>query len=352
MTRTDKAMLVLAAGGLGLWLFARRRPRLEYAFANKVVFITGGSRGLGLVLARALTREGARIGFCARDERELRIAADDLATLGAAPLAVRADVTDPAQIRAAIQRVEAERGPIDVLINNAGTIMVGPLSTMTRSDFESALAVNFWGAYNAVEAVLPSMRARGEGRIINISSIGGKLAVPHLAPYCVGKFALVSYSQSLRAELAADGIVVTTICPGLMRTGSPRNALFKGNHDAEYTWFKISASLPLLTVSAEQAAHEILDACRRGDAEHILSIPAKVGALANNLLPELTSTLLALTNRLLPGDDNADGQAKLGKECKVAPVLAPLTAPTDEAAIRNNEIDLEQVHALEHGSLK
>src|SRR5205814_7891596 len=140
-------------------------------------------------------------------------AAADLAEHGGNPLALRCDVTNPQDVGDLVRAVEVHFGPVDVLVNNASIIAVGPVQTMTRADFEQAMNVTFWGAYNAVEAVLPSMRQRREGRIVNISSIGGKVGVPHLTPYCASKFALVGYSQALRAELADEGITVTTICP-------------------------------------------------------------------------------------------------------------------------------------------
>src|SRR5690606_33875253 len=110
----------------------------------------------------------------------------------------------------------------------------------------------FWGPFYCIDAVLGGMRRRGEGRIVNVSSVGGRVGVPHMVPYCAGKFALVGFSESLRAELRSSGIRVTTVCPGLMRTGSPRNALFKGRHRAEYAWFAIADSLPLATISSER----------------------------------------------------------------------------------------------------
>src|SRR5204863_5194639 len=116
-------------------------------------------------------------------------------------------------------------------------------------------------------SVLPAMRRQGEGRIVNISSIGGKIAVPHLLPYDASKFALTGFSEGLRAELLKDGIYVTTVCPGLMRTGSPRNADFKGQHEAEYAWFSIGDSLPGMSMSAEAAAERIVTAFRQGEAE-------------------------------------------------------------------------------------
>jgi NAD(P)-dependent dehydrogenase (short-subunit alcohol dehydrogenase family) len=338
MRKLDPTLIGLAAVGLGVWMMTRRQR--EFMFLGKVVLITGGSRGLGLVLARMLTAEGARVAICARDQEELDRAAGDLTGHGNPPLALPCDVTDPQQVQDMIRAVEAHLGPVDVLINNAGGIQVGPMSTMTRQDYEDALKIHFWAPYNTIEAVLPSMRERQSGRIVNISSIGGKVGVPHLMPYSASKFALVGYSQALRAELADDGIVVTTVCPGLMRTGSPRNAHFKGKHESEYAWFSISDSLPLLTISAEQAARETLDACRRGDAEVTLSLPAKLAVKLQALFPNLVANLTSLANRLLPGPgDKPDRmQAKPGRESTSAFAPSVLTAPTEEAAAQNNEL--------------
>src|SRR5204863_2185868 len=161
-------------------------------------------------------------------------------------------------------------GAIDVLVDNAGIIQVGPLETMTQEDFRRAMNTHFWGPLNTTLAVLPEMRRRKTGRIVNISSIGGKISIPHLVPYSASKFALVGLSEGLRAELAKDGISVTTVCPGLMTTGSPRNAFFKGQNQAEYAWFSISDALPGVAMNAEAAARAIIRACKRGDAEIVL----------------------------------------------------------------------------------
>src|SRR5262249_50390239 len=147
---------------------------------------------------------------------------------------VPCDITDRERVEEMVAVVQYRWGPVDVLINNAGTISVGPVETMTLDDYRRAMRTHFWGPLYTIHAVLPAMRRRGTGRIVNISSIGGKVSVPHLLPYNASKFALVGYSEGLRAELARDGIVVTTVCPGLMRTGSPRHAFFKGRHRAEY----------------------------------------------------------------------------------------------------------------------
>jgi NAD(P)-dependent dehydrogenase (short-subunit alcohol dehydrogenase family) len=338
MNQGERKLLLLGALGLGTWLLYKTlRP--VYDFHGKTILITGGSRGLGLVVGRRLTALGARVALWARSEEELQRATDDLEQYGARPFAATCDVTNAAQVRQAVLRVEQEVGPIDVLINNAGTILVGPLATMNRGDFEYALAVNFWGAYNAVEAVLPGMRERRQGRIVNVSSIGGKVSVPHLLPYSVSKFALMGYSHGLRTELAQDGIVVTTVAPGLMRTGSPRHALFKGRHDAEYAWFSVSDSLPLLTISAEKAADQMLRACARGDAEIVLSLPAQLVAKFVALFPELAARLLLMTNRLLPGREGGSEEVVEGKDARADWVPAWLTQLGEEAAARNNEIE-------------
>lgn len=120
---------------------------------------------------------------------------------------------------------------------------------MTLEDYHEQMDSNYWSAVHTCYYVVPHMQERRSGRIVNISPIGGKVAVPHLLPYCAGKFALGGYSRGLRSELMKDGIVVTTVFPGLMRTGSPRQAMFKGGNEAEHAWFSIAGSLPGLSIS-------------------------------------------------------------------------------------------------------
>jgi len=330
------ATALVVAGGLA-WLAARRRRR-HFDLAGRVVLITGGSRGLGLVLAREFARHGALLALAARDVATLERARDELVACGARVFALPCDVRDRAQVDALVRRVEEHFGRIDVLVNNAGTIMVGPLEHMTLGDFEDAMATNFWAAAYAALAALPGMRRRREGRIVNIASIGGKVSVPHLLAYSASKFALVGFSEGLRAAVAKDGVVVTTVCPGLMRTGSPRHALFKGRHRAEYAWFSISDASRLSSISAERAARRIVAACIRGEAEVILSPQAKAVSVFHGMFPGLTADILAVVHRLLPGPGGIGTAAARGRESES--VLAPswLTALGDEAAERNNEV--------------
>jgi short-subunit dehydrogenase len=310
----------------------------EYDLKDKTVLITGGSRGLGLVMAREFAREGSRLAICARDQDELEQARIDLETLGAEVLAVRCDVRNKQDVAQMVSAVNNRFGHVDVLVNNAGVIQVGPIEVMTAEDFELAMKAHFWAPLNTIMAVLPSMRQRKAGRIVNISSIGGKVSVPHLVPYSASKFALVGLSKGLRAELMKDGISVTTICPGLMRTGSPRNAEFKGKHRYEYAWFSISDALPLLTVSAENAARQIVRACKRGQAELVISLPAKIAVLFDSLFPEATSRILGLTNQWLPDAGGVGTERVKGKDSASSWSPSWLTTLNDEAAIRNNEV--------------
>jgi NAD(P)-dependent dehydrogenase (short-subunit alcohol dehydrogenase family) len=228
---------------------------------------------------------------------------------------------------------------VDVVINNAGVIQVGPFDHMTLADYQEAMDTHFWGALYMVLAALPHMRKQGGGRIVNISSIGGRIAVPHMVPYSASKFALSGLSDGLRVELARDNIVVTTVCPGLMRTGSPVNAMFKGQRAKEYAWFAISDSLPLVSSSAERAARQILAAARRGDAELVITLAAKLAIVARTLVPERFADAMTVTSHLMPGGTGPEGNvAQSGKENESAWAPSALTAPTYAAAQRNNEL--------------
>lgn len=333
------ASLFVAGVGAGTAL-RRLRSREAIDFSGKSVVITGGSRGLGLVMARQLAAEGANLTLLARNPDELKRAEQDVTRHGGQVLTVTCDVRDRDEVERAIQQVIERFGRVDVLINNAGVIQVGPVEHMALEDFENAMAIHMWGPLYTMLAVTPHMRLQGGGRIVNISSVGGKVAVPHLLPYSASKFALVGLSDGMRAELAKDNIQVTTVCPGLMRTGSPPNVTVKGQHRSEYAWFTIADSLPLVSIGAESAAKQIIDACRHGDAALTITPQAKLIAVANNLFPGLVAGIMALTSRLLPGPTSQQGdEAKTGWESQSAVVPSILTRTTYRAAAENNEMN-------------
>ena len=332
------------AAGLGAAWAAGRLARTRHAisFDGRVVVLTGGSRGLGLVMARMLVDEGAKVVLLARDLSELERAREELESSGRGEvMTLRCDVRRRADVRAAIDAVLDRWRAVDVLINNAGVIQVGPLDHMTEEDFENAMATHFWGPLHLILEIAPVMRHRRFGRIVNISSIGGKIAVPHLAPYCASKFALTGLSDAVRAELDPYGIRVTTVAPGLMRTGSPINAQFKGKHEAEYAWFKISSSIPGLTIGPERAARQIIDACRYGDPALTITPHAKVAAVANVVVPAAVARAMMLVTRALPAPAWPEGNVlKKGLENEAKSRWTPsvVTALTDNAAIANNEL--------------
>ncbi len=332
--------LAITGASIGLLLAGRAVIRRQRSFdlMGQTVLITGGSRGLGLIMAREFVRQGARVAICARDFDELERASEDLMLRGGEVFPVSCDLTNRIEVEQFVHTVQEEFGEIDVLVNNAGVICVGPVEEMTINDFEEAMRTNYWAAVYTILAVLPEMRMRQKGRIINIASIGAKISVPHLLPYCASKFAIMGLSAGLRAELAKDGIVVTTVCPGLMRTGSPRNATFKGNHRAEYAWFSISDSLPLVSMSGERAARQIIAACKRGDAEVVLSLPAKLAVRFNTLFPELTADLLGVVNQLLPRPGGIGANSVLGSESESSLSPSFLTSLGDKAAKENNQV--------------
>ena len=331
--------LTVSAGivlGMAASMLLRRRKPIS--LRGKTVFVTGGSRGLGLLLAQEFAQRGAKIAISARDRSELDRAETQLLTITDQVLTLEADMTMREEVELAVHKIEQHFGSLDILVNNAGTICVGPVETMTIDDYRNSINTHFWGPYFASMAVLPSFQRRRRGRIVNISSIGGKIGVPHLVPYCVGKFALTGFSEGLRSELVKDNIYVTTVCPGLMRTGSPRNASFKSNNEAEYAWFSISDALPVISMSAKRAARRIVNACVRGEAEVVLSLPAKVAVKFHGLLPGITTDVLGLVNVLLPPPGGIGSDVRTGKQSSSSASPSWITTLNEQAARENNQV--------------
>lgn len=315
-------------------LARRRAHEADLALLRgRVVVITGGSRGLGFGLARMLAGAGALVTIAARDQDELRRAHDALVAEGLRVDTVRCDVRDEHDAAALLGHVEEHVGPVDVLINDAGAIEVGSVWDQSLDDFRESVETHVFGPLHTMRAVLPAMRARGEGRIANIASIGGLIAPPHLTPYAAGKFGLVGLSQGFAAEVAHDGISVTTVCPGLMRTGSPDHAWFKGRTKAEYTWFAIAASMPLLSTSAEAAARRIVHAIARRRPFLSITPLTRIAQIANGLMPATTTRLLALGARALPPPRYDEGGKRSG-EASHSPLAPSLLTALDRLAKR------------------
>jgi len=246
------------AGGAAV-ISARRTPD---DLRGEVAIVTGASRGLGLLLARELARQGCPLVICARDSAELDRAAAQLREAGAEVTAVACDVTDEATPSRLVQTALERHGRLDIVISNAGIIQVGPVQQASPEHFEAALDTMALAPARLALAALPVMHGQRHGRIVTIASIGGKLSVPHLLPYSTAKFAAVGFSEGLRAELGRGPVTVTTVVPGLMRTGSHLQARFTGQAGKEFTWFSLGASLPVVSMDAERAARQIIEAVR------------------------------------------------------------------------------------------
>jgi short-subunit dehydrogenase len=200
---------------------------------------------------------------------------------------------------------------------------VGPLSTMSEEAFRAALDGNLWTTIRVTLAAIPHLTSNG--RIVNITSIGAAISVPHLLPYSVSKFGALGFSLGLEAELSGRGISVTSVLPGVMRTGSAIHARFRGDVKREFEWFSASAALPLLAIPAERAAKAIVSASLRRKRFVVLGLPAKVLRIAQALFPNLTLATLRYVGQLLPRPKGLPEQkAVVGKELKRRSPRAPL----------------------------
>ncbi|SNC62438.1 Short-chain dehydrogenase [Kytococcus aerolatus] len=314
-----------------------------------LALVMGASRGLGLLCAEQFLQHGYRVVLSSRSRDSLEAARDQLlaeypgATLDVAPC----DISDRAAVTTLVEHVERDLAPIEVLLTVAGIIQVGPVQAMTLEHFDQAVSTMLMGPVNLTLQVLPHMRERGRGRIGTVTSVGGKVAPPHLLPYSTAKFGAVGFSEGLTAELAGTGITATTIVPGLMRTGSHDAAQFTGDVAREFAWFGPSASLPLLAMDAERAAERMVHGVLEGHTHVMLSPVTQVGSRVHGLAPSFTTRLMGLANRVLPTAPAVDplgpgttveGRvARQGLTGRARRVVDALSTLGDRAGEQNNE---------------
>ncbi|NYI07356.1 SDR family NAD(P)-dependent oxidoreductase [Allostreptomyces psammosilenae] len=268
-----------------------------------VAVVSGGSRGLGLCMARELGGRGFRVVLGARQQGELDEAVDALRAVGVETATVACDLRRPGEAARLVEAAVDRYGRLDMVVANAGVIEVGPFEAMADEEFHDAMDTIFWGAYGLVRSALPHLRRSPAGRVLVISSIGGRISVPHLLPYSCAKFAVQALGEGLRAELAGSGVTVTTAVPGLMRTGSHVQVRLAGQARKEYGWFAALSGMPLLSMDAGRAAARIVRAAMRGRPEIVLTPAAKLGVRAHGIAPATTTLALGLVNRVLPAPE-------------------------------------------------
>lgn len=284
-----------------------RRSNLEGLSA----LVTGGSRGLGLLVAARLAQRGCQVTVAARDEDELRRGAEWVEEkTGRRVSTAVCDVRDRNAVESMVRQAEARRGRLDVVVANAGVIQVAPVESLDNEAFEDAMTTIFGGTVNTAMAALPHLRmSEAGGRLCLIGSVGGLLAVPHLLPYSCAKAAVGALGEGLRAETAGQGLSVTTVHPGLMRTGSHLQAEFGGRSSEEFAWFSALSGAPVISMDAERAAERIVQALEKRRTRVVLTPAARVASVAHGVAPATVTRLSGLAARLLPRSPSAESAA-------------------------------------------
>jgi NADP-dependent 3-hydroxy acid dehydrogenase YdfG len=190
----------------------------EFDLSGQVVAITGASSGIGEATALACARSGAAVALAARRADRIQALAERIAGEGGRAIAVRADVGDEAQAHAFIERAHSELGRLDVLVNNAGVMLLGPIENAPTDEWRQMIHVNVFGVLYCTHAALPLMHQQGSGHIVNISSVAGRVARAGSAVYNLTKWGVGAFSEALRQEGIAMGVRVTVIEPGAVAT--------------------------------------------------------------------------------------------------------------------------------------
>lgn len=291
--------------------------------------VTGGSRGLGFATARAFVRRGADVVIVARSAEELHRAERELArerhhvAITGDPsrahgriVALACDVTDPRAVTQMVEQVIGELGRIDVLVNCAAEIVVGPLDALTAMDFQSALYRIFFSLYHPAMAVLPHMSENGAGRIVNVTSLGGKVAQPHLGTYIAAKYAATGFSETLAMEARKHGVRVSTVTPPPLRNAAFLNVRIKGDAERELLWFAKSLSSRFFSIDPERAANTIVDAAQYGDAARSVSTLSWLSSRLYALAPGLAVDLMSLWERRALPDTPTPGKTSHARRAK------------------------------------
>ena len=258
----------------------------------RTVLLTGAASGIGRACALELARAGDRLGLVDRDRDGLEATARDARALGATVTTFVVDLADRAALDQLALDAPAALGPIDILYNNAGVAVIKPLDRTLDDDWRWIFDVNVWAPIRLTRALVPAMAQRGRGQIVMTASLAGLMGAPGMVAYSTTKFALVGFSEALRAELAPFGIDITVICPGYIKTGLHRatrydNDAFERLVDAPPDWYG---------VPIDDAARAIVRAIDRRDPQLVLGIE-RLGWYLKRFAPAVSFAVSSLAAR-------------------------------------------------------
>jgi len=185
---------------------------------GRVAVVTGGGRGIGAAIARGLAAAGARVVVSARSAGQIDGVVAEIEAAGRAARAVVCDVTDPDSVARLLGEAETELGPVEILVNNAGVSSSAPLRSVELAEWNRLMAVNATGTFLCTRAFLPGMVANGWGRVINVASVAGRAGAAYISAYAASKHAVIGFTRSVAAEVAAKGVTVNAVCPGYVET--------------------------------------------------------------------------------------------------------------------------------------
>ncbi len=253
------------------------------------VLITGASQGIGKATSLLFARQGYDLVLVARQADRLEAVASEVRSLGRDALAIPTDVREPEQVNALVDKAIAHYGTIDVLINNAGIYMLGPVEEFSLSDWHQGIDTNLWGYIHTIQALLPHFLVRGRGTIVNVGSIGGKIPISYQVPYTVSKYAVTGLTESLQAELSPKGIQVCGVHPNFIKTDLMERAIFRGKDDqdtqARHDLVEKAVKSPILE-KPEDVAQAIWEAVKHQRSEVMVG-SANLSKASYRLFPDL-----------------------------------------------------------------
>ena len=259
------------------------------------VLITGASQGAGKATALRFAQGGWDVTLAARNRERLDTVAQTIQAMGRQALAVPTDVGDAQQVTQLIEKALDTYGRVDALINNAGICLTGPAVNTSLDDWHQILDTNLWGCIHTIQALLPAVLAQGSGTIINVGSFGGKMPLPQMTAYCTSKYALTGLTESLRIELASEGIHVGIVHPGVINSDFLERAMFRGKSDQEASerQQQMQQTLQSSWVSQpEDIAEAVWKAVKQQQADVVVG-PVAIATELNRLFPQLTQWALA-----------------------------------------------------------